>query len=195
MWFSLLLRPELPLARWPRLTTWAAVAVAAAIERTTGHRASIKWPNDIFLGEKKVAGILIESGADAAGLHFAVVGIGINANHGPRDFPPELADRAASLRMITGRSCDRAALAVEALAQLAARLGHVAGAFSELVQEAAERSLLLGRWVRLSSGAHLHEGLAESLDENGQLRVRAGDGSSESFIAGEVTVVGSRGIP
>lgn len=195
LWFTLLLRPEFPLGQWSRLTTWAAVAVAAAIERQTGRRAAIKWPNDVFLNDRKVAGILIESGTDAAGRTFAVVGIGINVNQEAEEFPPEIADRATSLRLVLGRSLDRSALAVEVLSQLHARYPLVESAFAELVGEAADRSLLLGRWVQLRSGLHLHEGLAESLDENGQLRVRSGDGSSESFVAGEVTVVGSRVIP
>ncbi|MGB8169461.1 MAG: biotin--[acetyl-CoA-carboxylase] ligase [Chthoniobacteraceae bacterium] len=195
LWFSLLLRPAFPLARWARLTTWAAVAVAAAVERIGGRRAAIKWPNDVFLDGKKVAGILIESGTDAAGQPFAVVGIGVNVNHQPADFPPELAERATSLCLATGRVRDRAELAAEILTQLAARFERLADAFPELVREAAARSLLLGRWVQLRSGATLHEGLAESLDENGQLLVRAGDGSAECFAAGEVTVVGSQAIP
>jgi BirA family transcriptional regulator, biotin operon repressor / biotin---[acetyl-CoA-carboxylase] ligase len=194
LWFSLLLRPALPLARWARLTTWAAVAVAAAIERVGGRPASIKWPNDVFLDGKKVAGILIESGTDATGQPFAVVGIGVNVNHEPSDFPPELIERAASLRMATGRVCDRADLAATILTQLAARFDRLADAFPDLVGEAAARSLLLGRWVQLRSGTSLHEGLAESLDENGQLLVRAGDGSAECFTAGEVTVVGSQAM-
>jgi BirA family biotin operon repressor/biotin-[acetyl-CoA-carboxylase] ligase len=195
LWFSLLVRPALPLARWSRLTTWAAVAVAAAIERSAGQRAAIKWPNDVFLGGKKVAGMLIESGTDAAGQPFAVVGIGVNVNHEPGDFPPELAERATSLRIVAGRSIDRPELATGVLRELDARLPQVADAFADLVGEAAARSLLLGRWVQLRSGTALHEGLAESLDENGQLLVRAGDGSAECFVAGEVTVVGSRGRP
>ncbi len=194
LWFSVLLRPTPPLARWSRLTTWAAVGVAAATERLTGRRASIKWPNDVFLDGKKVAGILIESGTDSAGRPFAVLGIGLNVNHEAGDFPPEIVERATSLRIVTGRPWDRAALAVEVLSQLAARFEQVANSFSDLVGEATARSLLLGRWVQLRSGTSLHEGLAESLDENGQLLMRAGDGSSECFIAGEVTVVGSQVI-
>lgn len=192
LWFSVLLRPALPLARWARLTTWAAVAVAAAVERVAGRRAAIKWPNDVFLDGKKVAGILIESGTDAAGQSFAVLGIGVNVNHEITDFPPELTDRATSLRLVTGRRCDRAELAAQSLTQLAARFDRVTDDFPALVSEAAARSLLLGRWVQLRSGTALHEGLAESLDENGQLVVRASDGSVECFTAGEVTVVGSQ---
>lgn len=192
LWFSILLRPALPLGRWGRLTTWAAVSVAAAIERIADRRATIKWPNDVFLDGKKSAGILIESGTDVAGQPFAVLGIGVNANHEATDFPSELTDRAISLRIATGRPCDRSALAVQILTQLAQRFDRVADDFASLVSEATARSLLLGRWVQLRSGNTMHEGLAESLDENGQLLVRAGDGSAESFNAGEVTVVGSQ---
>jgi BirA family biotin operon repressor/biotin-[acetyl-CoA-carboxylase] ligase len=194
LWFSILLRPALPLARWSRLTTWAAVAVAAAIENTTRRRSAIKWPNDVFLDGKKVAGILIESGSDASGQPFAVVGIGVNVNHEPPDFPPEIAERATSLRIATGRVQERPQLAAQLLIELSARLDAVTDAFADLVAEAATRSLLLGHWVQLRSGASLHEGLAESLDENGQLLVRTSDGTSQSFIAGEVTVVGSPAI-
>ena len=88
LWFSLLLRPALPVSAWPRLTTWAAVSLAAAIEDSLGLAAAIKWPNDIYLGGRKVAGILAESGTDSAGQPFAVVGIGVNVNHEAGDFPP-----------------------------------------------------------------------------------------------------------
>jgi BirA family biotin operon repressor/biotin-[acetyl-CoA-carboxylase] ligase len=192
LWFSLLVRPELPLAQWSRLTTWAAVAIAAAIERVAGKRTAIKWPNDVFLGEKKIAGILIESGADLAGQPFAVVGIGVNVNHEGADFPPELADRATSLRVAIGRTFDRAQLAAEFLTELDARMFEIGDAFPELIAAATARSLLLGRWVQLRSGAHLHEGMAEGLDESGHLIVRAADGTAQACLAGEVTVLGSQ---
>jgi len=194
LWFTLLLRPDFPLAQWSRLTTWAAAGVAAAVESATGLPAAIKWPNDVFLGGRKVAGILIESGTDREGRHFAAVGIGVNANHEAADFPPELIERASSLRLATGRLCDRAALAVAILTELAARHALLAADFPQLVTEASRRSLLLGRWVQLRSGPLLHEGLAESLDADGQLCVRGVDGTATSFVAGEVTVVG-QGFP
>jgi BirA family biotin operon repressor/biotin-[acetyl-CoA-carboxylase] ligase len=194
LWFSLLVQPALPLDQWSRLTTWAAVAAAAAIERTSDQRASIKWPNDVFVGEKKVAGILIESGTDPAGKPFAVVGIGVNVNHEPADFPPELAGRATSLRLVAGHTFDRSQLAATLLVELNARLPRLGPAFPELVAEASARSLLFGRWVQLRTGAHLHEGMAEALDASGQLIVRAVDGTAQSCIAGEVTVLDHRPI-
>jgi BirA family biotin operon repressor/biotin-[acetyl-CoA-carboxylase] ligase len=191
LWFSLLLRPELPTTAWPRLTTWAAVSVALAIENSLALTTAIKWPNDIFLAGKKVSGILAESGVDQAGKPFAVVGIGVNVNHEPSDFPPELADKAASLRMVTGRMIDRSALAVALLRELDARAPQAVSDFSALVAEASRRNLLLGRWVQLQMGRTLVEGRAEALDADGHLLVRTPDGNLTRLTAGEVTVIGS----
>ncbi|MEQ1854067.1 MAG: biotin--[acetyl-CoA-carboxylase] ligase, partial [Chthoniobacteraceae bacterium] len=80
LWFSLLLRPGWPASQWVRLTTWAGVAVAGAIERVAGQSAKIKWPNDVLVDGRKVAGILTECSTDSSGRMFAVVGIGLNVS-------------------------------------------------------------------------------------------------------------------
>ena len=185
LWFSLLLRPELPAAHWPRLTTWAGVAVATAIEQSTGIPAKLKWPNDILIAGKKVTGILIESANDESGAPFVVAGIGVNVNQ--TDFPPELADRAASLRQFTGRTVERPALAAAILRALSARIADVAHDFPSLLADATRRSALLGSWVRLHSGAVHFEGTAESLDADGNLLLRLADGTLQRMTAGEVT--------
>ncbi len=185
LWFSLLLRPEFPVPLWPRLTTWAGVCVAAAVERATGLRAQVKWPNDILVAGKKVTGILIESAGDDSGAPFVVAGIGVNVNQ--TEFPPELADRAASLRQITGRSIERPALAAAILCELSARIADVAQNFSSILAEATRRSALLGSWVRLHSGAMHFERTAESLDADGNLMLRLADGTLQRMTAGEVT--------
>jgi len=189
LWFSLLLRPALPLPLWPRLTTWAAVALADAIEASLGLPAAIKWPNDLHLGGKKVAGILAESGTDGTGEPFAVVGIGVNVNHEPADFPPELTAKAGSLRMATGRAIDRPAFATALLRALDARLPQLADAFPEIIAAAARRSFLLGRWIQVQFGVELLEGHAEELDADGHLLLRSGDGTLNRLTAGEVTVI------
>ena len=189
LWFSLLLRPALPAALWPRLTTWAAVALASAIEEAVGVRTAIKWPNDVHAGGKKVAGILAESGTDAYGQPFAVVGIGLNVNHEPADFPAELAAKAGSLRMAASRTIDRPALAAALLRELDLRLPAVASGFPEIIAEATRRSLLLGRWIQVHAGDGLLEGRAEQIDEDGHLLLRMGEGSIRKLIAGEVTVI------
>lgn len=189
LWFSLLLRPALPIGTWPRLTTWAAVSLAATIEHSLGLPAAIKWPNDIYLGGKKVAGILAESGADATGQPFAVVGLGVNVNHEPGDFPPELEGKAGSLRMATGRLIDRPTLAAALLRELDTRFSQMASAFPEMTAEAARRSLLLGRWIHIQAGHTTLEGRAESLDDDGHLLLRGADGALSRLSAGEVTIV------
>lgn len=189
LWFSLLLRPTLPYSAWPRLTTWAAVSLAATIENSLGLPAAIKWPNDIYLTGRKIAGILAESGVDVNGQPFAVVGIGVNVNQNVGDFPPELAGKAASLGMVTERFIDRPTLAANLLRELDLRFSQLTSAFPEMIAEAARRSLLLGRWVQIQSGHNLIEGRAEELDPDGQLLLRANDGTLHRLSAGEVTVI------
>ena len=190
LWFSLLLRPAFPLPLWPRLTTWAAVALADAIEDGLGLAAAIKWPNDVLLGGKKVAGILAESGTDTTGAPFAVVGIGMNVNHEAEDFPAELRARAGSLRMATGRVIDRPAMAAAVLRALDGRFSQIEGAYTEIIAATARRSSLLGRWIQVQSGTEVIEGMAEELDADGHLLLRDGDGMIRRLSAGEVTVVG-----
>jgi BirA family biotin operon repressor/biotin-[acetyl-CoA-carboxylase] ligase len=185
LWFSLLLRPTFATPLWVRLTTWAGVCVAAAIERATGLAAQVKWPNDVLIAGKKVAGILTECSSDAAGGMFAVVGIGVNVNH--EAMPAELADRAASLRQCAGRTLDRSALAATIVGELAARLPAVDAAFDTILAEAARRSSVIGKWIRLDAAHISFEGRAESLDADGNLVLRLADGTLRTMTAGEVS--------
>ncbi len=189
LWFSLLLRPSLPLAQWPRLTTCAAVALAAAIEKTLRVRIEIKWPNDLHINGKKVAGILVEMGADQAQQPFAVLGIGVNVNHAAADFPPELSEKATSLREAGGQVVDRSALAVAMFRELETRLFSLDSTFPEIIAEATRRSALLGRWIQLGAGEARIEGIAEGLDPDGHLLLRDASGTSHCLVAGEVTVI------
>jgi BirA family transcriptional regulator, biotin operon repressor / biotin---[acetyl-CoA-carboxylase] ligase len=181
LWFSLLMRPELPLANWPRLTTWAGVCVAAIC----GPQAKLKWPNDVLIHGKKTAGILSESATDSAGNAFVVVGIGVNLNQ--TEFPPELAQTATSLRLAQGLTIDRAKFAAALLTELNLRLGSLQNDFQTTLADAETRSAILGQWVELYSGADFFTGLAERLDENGNLLIRQSDGSLQRMTAGEIS--------
>jgi BirA family biotin operon repressor/biotin-[acetyl-CoA-carboxylase] ligase len=189
LWFSLLLRPSLPLPQWSRLTTWAAVALASAIEEMIRARAEIKWPNDIYLEGKKAAGILAEVGVDPGGAAFAVLGIGVNVNHEPSDFPAELSGKAGSLREFAGDWVDRSAFAVTLLRALNARTPDLRNAFGKIVRDAALRSALLGRWIQVKAGEVIVEGIAEELDGDGHLMLRTAAGEVSRLTAGEVTIV------
>jgi len=116
LWFSLLLRLEINDATIPSLSAFAAVALVKTLGKLGIGNCGIKAPNDVFVDGRKVAGILVETrtGRDP----FAVVGIGLNVNHGPVDFPEELRDRATSLAMVAGAPYDRNAVASSLLREL-----------------------------------------------------------------------------
>ncbi len=189
LWFSILLRPPLRPAGATQLTVLSAVAVVRAIERETGLRPEIKWPNDIMFGDRKVAGILIELGAELDRIKHVVLGIGIDVNLEPSEFPPELRGIATSLREQAGRPIDRASLATAVLRELDhlyARLK--AGDFPEIGDEWMRRCATLGRRVVIRVGDRVIEGLAEALDEEGSLLVRTQHGRLERIVGGDVAV-------
>jgi len=118
LWFSILLRPEIPLSDSGRLTIWAIEAISDVIRSELGLEPAIKLPNDIQLDEQKVAGVLVEMRAQNNAPHLAVVGIGINVNQRRDDFPAEIQGRAISLAMSLGRQVERQNLAVALLGNL-----------------------------------------------------------------------------
>jgi len=118
LWFSILLRPEIPLSDSGRLTIWAIEAISDVIRSELGLEPAIKLPNDVQLTEHKVAGVLVEMRAQHKAPHLAVVGIGINVNQCRDDFPAELRDNAISLAMALSRQVDRQNFAVALLRNL-----------------------------------------------------------------------------
>src|SRR4051794_25593002 len=105
LWFSILLRPKIPPHESPRLTSWAARAIATAISNNLSLDATVKPPNDIYIAERKLGGVLLEMRA-IIGEHLGILGIGVNVNHAPEDFPPELRERAVSLATVLGEHVD-----------------------------------------------------------------------------------------
>ena len=118
LWFSMLLRPRIPLRDSVRLTTWLAQAVAATITQTTGLEATVKLPNDIYIAEQKIAGVLVEMRAMPQADHAAIAGIGVNVNQTAEDFSPKIRDRAGSLRLALGQPVERHDLAIALLKNL-----------------------------------------------------------------------------
>jgi len=115
---SILLKPRLALTESARLTQWAAQAVAASIQQMFSIDAQIKPPNDIYIHDRKVAGVLAEMRAQERGPHIAVVGIGLNLNQEPDDFSIAIRDNATSLAIATGKGVDRSRVAIALLREL-----------------------------------------------------------------------------
>lgn len=118
LWLSILLRPKIDIDKSARLTNWAAETVANTIREQFSLMPSVKQPNDVYVDERKIAGVLVEMRAQTNAPHIAIAGIGINANHAAEDFPEELRPRAISLAMALNRPVDRAEFAVTLLRNL-----------------------------------------------------------------------------
>jgi BirA family transcriptional regulator, biotin operon repressor / biotin---[acetyl-CoA-carboxylase] ligase len=107
LWFSILLRPRIDINQSAHLTAWAAEAVSDSIQEEFLLETSIKFPNDIQINGRKLAGVLVEMRAQEKRPHLAIVGIGINVNQSQQDFPEKLRDRAISLAVALSRQVDR----------------------------------------------------------------------------------------
>lgn len=185
--FSLLLRPEVPMALWPRFTTLAALALCKAVEQELPLQPRIKWPNDLYVNDKKVAGLLAEAVVTSQGAAL-VLGIGLNVNS--RDFPPELAGQATSLlRELESQvmpELDRQPLAVCILAELHTEFQRLeSGAFAEAVAEVRARSWLLGRQIRATVEGRELYGRAMDLNAEGHLVLALPDGSMTTLASAD----------
>lgn len=182
---SLLVRPRLPPRRALRLTMIAGLAAAEAIERVTPLSARLKWPNDIWLNGKKAGGILTETALTGDALDYAVVGIGLNVNV---DFAgqAELAGLATSLMTEAGQPVDRLTVLCALLDRFAAWYAEAAS--PRLTAAWAERLITLRQRVRVQADTYTLEGLAEAVDDDGGLVVRADDGALHKVYAGDVSL-------
>ena len=120
LWLSVLLRPGIAIADSSKLTDLLAQTIVAALRQFAGLAASIKPPNDVFLGDTKVAGVLVEMRVEPGGSYCAIAGMGVNVNHAIDDFPDELRATAGSIAMSLGHKVDRQAFAIALLRQLEA---------------------------------------------------------------------------
>jgi len=184
--FTLLLRPEAPIALWSRITTLAALAICRAIEEELPLRPQIKWPNDIYVHDRKVSGLLAEAVTTPSGL-MLVLGIGLNVN--TREFPPELSASATSL--ITAlpaapvAELDRRSLAATLLAQLHEQLQLIEHGFHEAVAGVRARSWLIGKAIRATVEGQEIYGRALDLDSEGHLILALPDGSVRTLSSAE----------
>jgi BirA family biotin operon repressor/biotin-[acetyl-CoA-carboxylase] ligase len=183
LYASLLLRPELAAAEAGRLTILSSVAAVDAVEAVAGFRPQIKWPNDLIVQDRKLAGLLIETEPRRRELAFAVVGIGINVRHRLDDFSEEVRSLATSLYLVTGQLFRRADLLVALLQAFDRRLERP---FSEAREAWAASSLTLGQQLTLTTVRGRRQGQALGLDESGALLLRSDAGEIEAITAGDM---------
>lgn len=177
---SMILRPRFSPEKAPLLGLMASISVAEIVEARIGRPAQLKWPNDVLVDEKKIAGILPEASLNSRQIGFVIIGIGLNVNAEAEDFPADLRDAVTSLRLIAGREWDLQDAARDLLERM------------ELLYERVKREgcafipdLWGTRWAH--RGVRLtRNGLAyttEGIDSDGALLIRADNGELERLTS------------
>ena len=187
--FSVLLRPNVAPSEVSAITPLAGLAVCKAIREYTKLDCVIKWPNDIIVGRKKLVGILTEMSAEFDAVEYVITGIGINVDH--TSFPEEIAFKATSLLLETGRHIDKNEF-------LACVLEHLENEFVKnnleltptALSEYTDLCATVGRSVTFQRGTRRISGMAAGVSEHGELKVMMSDGTISLVNSGEVTVQG-----
>ncbi len=183
LYMSLLLRRPIPLPILPLLTPYAALVTSHAVEATADVKVKIKWVNDLWIGGKKIAGILTEGGFTPAGeVDFCVVGIGVNLL--PNALPAQLAPIAASIGDFAVPP-KREVLAAAIIRSFFEELPSLTN--KSFLEEYRSRSLVLGRRVSATVGSTVLTGIASSIRDDGALLLKTPEGEV-ALSAGEVTL-------
>lgn len=190
LYLSILLRPEFSPLHASALTMMAAVATAAAISKTTGLDAKIKWPNDILIVQKKVSGILTEMNAEEERINYVVIGIGVNVNMEKDDFPGNLRMPATSLMESLGRKVNRPELLCSLLESLDSNYRDLKqkGVMS-VIQKWRRLCSTLNKKVKVTLPGEIIRGVAEDVTQEGGLIVRLGDELTKVVYAGDITII------
>jgi BirA family biotin operon repressor/biotin-[acetyl-CoA-carboxylase] ligase len=188
LYFSILLRPSIPIEQWPLLTLMAAVAVHDALIQACDLEADIKWPNDLTFEGKKLCGILAETLETGEG-RAVVIGIGLNLLTSA--FPEDLLATAISLEEAMGEAPDREAI-LKSLLQFMTRyyeLLHTTGGRQIIDAWCTCSSYASGKQVRVAAADEVFEGVTRGLEGDGALRVETAGGELKVVRAGDVTAV------
>lgn len=188
IWASIILKPPIVPIEAPRVTFLTAVAIAHLIKARIGLEAFIKWPNDIYIGQKKVCGILNEMVAEQDRVKFLIVGLGLNVNHQEGDFPPSLASVATSLRIEAQRPFRRSELLIELLKGMNDEYELFLKKGFEAIREQWKRLCsTIGRRVKaiLSEDVTI-EGVAVGIDQYGSLLIKTPEGQEVPVLFGDV---------
>jgi BirA family biotin operon repressor/biotin-[acetyl-CoA-carboxylase] ligase len=191
LYCSVVLRPAIMPHEAPQLTFLSAVAAARAIEMTTNLNPEIKWPNDLLISGKKVAGLLNEMSAETDGINFVILGIGINLNMTGDQFPDDLRHPATSVFLESGTRVDRSRFTSTMLNELDMLYrDFLEQGFGPVREEWQRRCNANGRRIVVSdSGSEISEGDFAGIDIDGALLLRSEDATLHRITCGDVRVI------
>lgn len=192
--FSIVLRPTEPIEQWTRIPHLIGLAVARGIESAIPGipKIELKWPNDLMFLDRKLGGILVESrlSHDSSG-SFCVVGVGLNVNIRPAEFPDEVREIAASLFEHTDLVLSRSILLAHILAEWIAVYPGAISNFLPAIEAIESRSFLSGQTIEVHTGSEILTGLARSIGPDGELLVQTSEKTVEIRSAERVRRVDS----
>ncbi|MDT8421050.1 MAG: biotin--[acetyl-CoA-carboxylase] ligase [Desulfuromonadales bacterium] len=187
LYCSILLRPQIPPQQAPQLTFLSAVATAEALIGTFGLPVRVKWPNDLLVNGRKIAGMLNEMSAESEQVHFVLLGIGVNLNMQANQFPEDLRYPATSVLLERGTSVPRLAFVRSLLEKIDECYREYREEGFRVIRRRWEGlSDLLDQAVRVDLNPGIREGVVVGLDEDGALRLQLENGEVERILAGDV---------
>jgi BirA family biotin operon repressor/biotin-[acetyl-CoA-carboxylase] ligase len=191
LYCSVVLRPPIMPYEAPQLTFLSAVAVARAIELTTSLTPEIKWPNDLLISGKKVAGLLNEMSAETDGINFVILGIGVNLNMSAVQFPADLRHPATSVFLESGVKVDRCRFTSTMLNELDRLYNEfLSHGFGPIREEWQQRCNANGRQVIVSdSGTECTGGRFIGIDSDGAMLLRTEEDKLHRITCGDVRVI------
>jgi len=187
LYLSVILRPDIPPPQASLITLMAAVAVAEGIECFSGLHPVIKWPNDILLKNRKVAGLLNEIHSETDRIHFVILGVGVNLNMDKKLFTKEIRSTATSLKMETGKTVSRKEFVpclLEALEKWYTLFLREGG--KPVLEAWRERARIRGKAVKVTSFGETLFGRAIDVDSEGRLILETEKGERKRIVAGDV---------
>ncbi len=184
LYFTLILRPNIPLQWCFRVNFAASLALCRTVRRLTGLNAAVKWPNDILVDGKKLSGMLSEMEAEAEMVSFVTVGIGINVNNDPTEYEPT----ACSLRQLLGKPVSRKEILARFLDELQTYFDEAEDNLEKTIAEWKEITCTLGRRVSVMTPLETSTGLALDIDSTGALILELPDGSHKKVLYGDCMI-------
>jgi BirA family biotin operon repressor/biotin-[acetyl-CoA-carboxylase] ligase len=189
LYLSVILRPDIPTHKAPLITLMGAVALASVIRTQCKVQATIKWPNDILISGKKVAGLLTEMSAEPDRIKHIALGIGVDVNMALDELPSDIRALTTTLACEAGEKIDRTSL----LRQLFIDLDHWYQIFlkshASVLMEWEKLNMTVGNRVAVGGLGETLEGLAQGIDSEGRLIIRLDDGAIRTVAAGDVTIL------
>ncbi|OPJ65283.1 biotin--[acetyl-CoA-carboxylase] ligase [Clostridium chromiireducens] len=191
LWFTLILRPNIPPTEAPKITQIAAASIYKTLEKYDIH-STIKWPNDILLNDKKLCGILAEMKCDMDAVHYLVLGIGMNININKSDFDDNTESTATSLKIEHNKEFKRS----EILAELLLNFEILYNKFTdnldltETISICRNHSSIFGKKAKLITYNNEEIVTCVSLSDTGDLIIRDSSGTEKAVLTGEISFKG-----